>query len=662
MFQIRNVNVSAEKLLKKEEAGITKSEVDTIAMMEAQHLSLSELISVSTPIYIKHYGRGTMATASFRGTAPSHTQVQWNGISLNSPMLGMVDFSLIPVWFFDDAELYHGGGSLKEGSGALGGTIALSNQPMDWRHKFSATALGAVASFSTYDAFTALSFGDKKWQSKTKAFYSDSDNDFEYVNKLISDINPHTGKKTYPTLKNNAPYQNYGVLQEFYFRLASNQVLSLRGWLQHTVRTIPTLGTYEGGVVYNPITGQFDYNDVKEVNRDNEQDNKAFRTSFSWKLYGENSQLRFNSGINYEDNNYLTYSPVRQGDQEVSKKLTMAADSYSTSWYNQLAGQYQWQDYLTLEGGIDFQYHDVNSNEAQSLTGYDENRWLLSSHATLSGTLGERATWLLLLRQEMIDRDVQPILGHIGMEWQPIASIGWVVKGSVACNNHYPTLNDLYFLPGGNVNLRNEESLTSDVGMSYTAQNRRWYFKSSVTGFYSDVNDWILWLPTQKGYWTPINIDKVISKGLEADLTLKRSWPKSSLTFHGAYSLTHALNFDKKDNWGDESYGKQLPYIPKHSGNASITLDHHHWQLGYFFSAYSERFTTSSNEYTTDRDRIYPYLMNDIMLKYKLKIREQRVDIQFKVYNLFDETYRNVLQRPMPLRNYSLVLKYQFHN
>ncbi len=33
-----------------------------------------------------------MATASMRGTAPSHTKVTWNGMSLNSPMLGMVDF------------------------------------------------------------------------------------------------------------------------------------------------------------------------------------------------------------------------------------------------------------------------------------------------------------------------------------------------------------------------------------------------------------------------------------------------------------------------------------------------------------------------------------------------------------------------------------------
>ncbi len=53
-----------------------------------------------------------MATASFRGTAPSHTQVSWNGISISSPMLGMVDFSLIPVYIIDDLTLKHGAASL----------------------------------------------------------------------------------------------------------------------------------------------------------------------------------------------------------------------------------------------------------------------------------------------------------------------------------------------------------------------------------------------------------------------------------------------------------------------------------------------------------------------------------------------------------------------
>ena len=52
--------------------------------------------------------RATLSTVAFRGTGPSHTQVVWNGMRINSPMLGMTDFSMIPSYFVDDAQLLHG--------------------------------------------------------------------------------------------------------------------------------------------------------------------------------------------------------------------------------------------------------------------------------------------------------------------------------------------------------------------------------------------------------------------------------------------------------------------------------------------------------------------------------------------------------------------------
>ena len=118
----------------------TRSEIDSLALAKSGTVRLSELLSQNTPIYIKAYGRGAMATASFRGTAPSHTRVTWNGLELNSPMLGMVDFSLIPVYFTDEVKLLHGSSSLSESSGALGGTILLENTP-NWNNNLSGKLL-----------------------------------------------------------------------------------------------------------------------------------------------------------------------------------------------------------------------------------------------------------------------------------------------------------------------------------------------------------------------------------------------------------------------------------------------------------------------------------------------------------------------------------------
>ena len=114
----------------------TRSEIDSITLAKSGTVRLSELLSQNTPIFVKEYGRGAMATVSFRGTAPSHTKVSWNGLELNSPMLGMVDFSLIPVYFTDNVKLLHGSSSLSQSAGALGGTILLENKP-DWNNHLS---------------------------------------------------------------------------------------------------------------------------------------------------------------------------------------------------------------------------------------------------------------------------------------------------------------------------------------------------------------------------------------------------------------------------------------------------------------------------------------------------------------------------------------------
>ena len=90
--------------------------------------SLSEILWESSPIQIKSMGQGAMATASFRGTSSSHTQVMWNGISINSTQLGSFDLSMVPIYFVDNINLYHGGSAQKGGSGELGGSINFANE------------------------------------------------------------------------------------------------------------------------------------------------------------------------------------------------------------------------------------------------------------------------------------------------------------------------------------------------------------------------------------------------------------------------------------------------------------------------------------------------------------------------------------------------------
>jgi iron complex outermembrane receptor protein len=73
--------------------GFKRVRLDSSILIPKSGGDLGQILSQHSTIFIKSYGNGTLATSSFRGTAAQHTQVQWNGISLNSPMLGQTDMS-----------------------------------------------------------------------------------------------------------------------------------------------------------------------------------------------------------------------------------------------------------------------------------------------------------------------------------------------------------------------------------------------------------------------------------------------------------------------------------------------------------------------------------------------------------------------------------------
>jgi iron complex outermembrane receptor protein len=229
------------------------------------------------------------------------------------------------------------------------------------------------------------------------------------------------------------------------------------------------------------------------------------------------------------------------------------------------------------------------------------------------------------------------------------------VKGNAARNYHLPSLNDLYWQPGGNPDLLPEKGFSSEVGTEYRLDLKQLSLETELTFFRSDIKDWIIWIPSYKGYWEPRNIKNVLSKGLELSAGLKGDDGAFKYRISGTYTFTRSLNYGDREIWGDESYGKQLVYVPLHSGNIYVNAEHKGYTVSWQYNAFSERYTTSSND-VTRRDWLYPYYMNDLSFGKEFPLKTLTFSAQFRIYNLFNETYHSVLYRPMPGRNFMLVL------
>lgn len=641
-IRINSIEIFANKIV-KEDAGKTTTKIDSIAMIKSLTSNLSELISQNTPIFIKEYGRGAMATASFRGTAPSHTQVLWNGISLSSPMMGMVDFSTIPVYFTDNVNLLHGSGSLSEKSGALGGVVKLENTT-DWQNKFSGRLLTGIGSYGTKDEFFQINSGNKKIQSQTRAFYNYSDNDYQFVNKFIANIDPQTGNYHYPTQRNiNAAYKNYGLLQEFYLHPTSKSIIILRYWYQHNDRSLPRLLSNETG----------------DNTNNNRQSENAHRSLAEWKYFGKKGTLILTSGANIQLTNYQLKNKVSGAEDQ----LVINADSKSASFILKASYKYQFSDNLSIIGGANTEINNVrsqNSPQNGDVQSYNKQRQDNSINIQLSKSFSDKLSANLIVREDFIGGKFTPFIPSAGIEYHPFQNQGYFLKSNLARNYHQPSLNDLFYIPGGNPQLKPEEGLMADLSGGYHGIIDNITFHVTLNSYYSRINNWIIWLPTPQGYWEPYNMKRVNASGIEFNTGISGKMHSIDYHFNGNYAFSRSINRDDPRNWADESIGKQLPYIPVHSANFLANLSQSGYHLTWLWTFYSERFTTTSNDKTSKLDVLYPYFMNNLYIGKEIRLNSQKLDIELKIFNLFNEDYRTVLQHPMPGRNYSLLIRYDF--
>ncbi len=228
---MNEISVKAERV--KTRSGFKVEKISEISSINNASKDLANIISSQTPIYINTQGEGNTATIKFRGTDASHTQVTWNGLSINSVSMGYLDFSQVPSFLIDHASVAYGSESLYQNNGSIGGSINLSSS-LKWGDKNSTEI------FSEYGANNTKSYGIKSFNrwgnflTNNKIFYKSSDNNFKYLNKVRS-MNEVYERRL------DAEYKVLGFMQDNEFRINKYTYLSLHTWFQTNKRNLPDL-------------------------------------------------------------------------------------------------------------------------------------------------------------------------------------------------------------------------------------------------------------------------------------------------------------------------------------------------------------------------------------------------------------------------------------
>ncbi|MDR3286178.1 MAG: TonB-dependent receptor plug domain-containing protein [Prevotellaceae bacterium] len=648
LLKIDSLTVTAQRILKN--IGVQQTKLDTIALRENVSISMADVLTQNSVVFIKSYGRATLSTASFRGTAPSHTQVTWNGMKLNSPMLGMVDFSLIPAYFIDDANLYHGASSVSVASGGLGGAITLNTKPANEKD-FSIKYIQGISSYDTYDQFLKLNYGNSKFQSSTRIIYTLSDNDFSYKNyhkkHYIKDDDGNIVGYEYPVEHNkNGNYKDFHALQEFYLTTKNNSHFGFSTWYMNSKRGIPMLNV--------------DYHE--ESGSRSEQTEQDLRTVLSWDKSFAKIKLFGKAGYTYTELRYLYLGD--KGDGVLSKMIH--SQSYVNTGFAKFDAEYYPNNKWMFSVNISAHQNFVNSRDNAIINtegnsviiGYIKSRFELSSFASVKYRPVERLGFAVNFRDDLYGKNHTPVIPAAFVNYLISERGNITAKASIARNYRYPTLNDLYFMPGGNDSLNNESGYTYDGGIEFTLKNEKTNINGEITAFNSNIKNWIVWLPNAKGFWSPSNVKRVNSYGIEIKLNtvvnLVNDW---KFTGTGNFAWTRSINHGDPANWADESIGKQLVYIPEFSAAATAKLSWKTWIFTYKWNYYSERFTTSNNEKNTKTGKLGAYFMNDISLEKHIGFSWANVSLKILVNNVFNEEYESVLSHPMAGRNFGFFIE-----
>lgn len=571
---------------------------------------LSDLLNENSTVYIKSLGQGALATSSIRGTSSSHTLVNWNGININPAMSKSFDFSQIPVFFTDNVSLYHGSSHLGNGSGGLGGSINIGNSAA-WNDPVRVKLFAEVASFGTYSGAADAKYGSNKLQLRTRVFYQQSDNDYRYLNKVLQ-VDPFYERRK------EASYNQYSVMQELYLKTNPNGELSATAWIQHGERELP-----------QPI--------MVNVTQHEKQKDLSFKYLIGYDFKKDKQEFSVKSAYLY---NNLEYRQWYEESEFSSKTEQNRAEAFH------LKGNYQYthSSKFNLSGSILYNCNWVNAS------GYTQEsvvNHITSLQMAMLWNANDHFSFNAQTMGELNDKKFAPTFS-VGVLSRVLPK-QLSFKTNLSYNYKFPSLNDLYWKPGGNPDLMPEKGISTDASIIFTPKvNESLSFKVDATYYVMTIDNWIMWLPTISWYWEPQNVQNVLSHGLEllteANYKTKHFRGRIALNYAYSPSINRQQNFAE-----DDTYGKQLPYVPKHKGNLRFSGHYKKAELNYNVCHTGIRYVTSDESYHTNA-----YTIHNMDLGYHFKLRKNiSISPKLKIENIFNAYYESTEYYPMPLRSIS---------
>ncbi|MDP5170816.1 MAG: TonB-dependent receptor [Bacteroidia bacterium] len=585
--QLPEVDITAARL-SEFGVGYQPKVLDSLDLHGSGSSSLADVLAKNGIGDLRFYGPGGLASISLHGGSASQTSVLWEGIPLQSPMNGVADLAQLPAPLLGRVSVLGGASGAMMGNATIGGVIHISSD--SWvkagHHievnsglgQYGLDWQGVNAKYSKYSTH--------RFQSSTKFIRRQSANRFTYR---------EAGREEVLT-RQHSDFQQFGIMQQLMWKPSIRHQWSMNVWA----------GTF-----------------FRNLYPSASQEDRFLRGSLSYAGWWGEWKIRGRSGLNLEDLHYA----------DLASSLDVL--HRTNGWFSEVAGRRELNRRNSVE--ISFQHMLTQANSPQ--LDRTNRRSMPGVLVSWKRTWGDDMNWMTAcsVRKDWPTGEAAPFMPGAGLEGEILPGV--MMFARMDRSFRLPTLNDRYWLPGGNPDLKPETGVQGQLGFSGKLSRITWRFN----GYGGRTQNWILWRP-QGNFWTPLNVREVEVMG--AEVRLDRSWELPLGLLEADFSYTwNSSEAIKSDIARDAAVGRQLIYVPRHKASGSLTWSYLDWRMSYHHLWTGNRNITSDGEY-----QLPSFFLAHLDLSTTIKILRSDATLHLNADNLWNVSYQSVAGQPMPLR------------
>jgi len=576
--------------------------IDSEYLQMYSQQSLANLLNQITAVFVKSYGFNSYSTLSFRGASAAQSMVYWQGIPLMNAATGVTDISLLPVVFSDSISLQYGSNAAMMGSGNVGGALLLSSREAHYTLKghWSGGVEIGVGSYSQFPAEAEIAYMNSRWALRIKAIRQQSTNNFQ-----AQDLSGNTFEMQHASINGE------GVVLDLDYRINSRNQLSLHAWQQDYQREIPA--------------ALFESRSVKN------QEDASIRGVLEWRHRGRKVGIYAKLARLQDQFDY--------NDADISLTSHAVTQQYYTEWgmEGSINNNWNWILFTPLQ----FMELDGTSEKHQ------DQRLAIAGNIQRS-FLQKRLIFAINGREEWYGAKSIGLPG-IGASYRLLPD--FIIRAGIQASYRAPTLNELFYQPGGNSELKAEHGWSEDAGYLWTKGNGGLGFSHGLSVYNRNIKDWIIWLGGS--IWTPHNLEEVHSRGLETENRLSGKW--GAIRWEASLNAAYTRSSPTASYLGnDHSVGMQIPYTPVLTGTAGVGMNWKSLGIRYMQNYNGKRYITS------DESEYLPYYsVGNLIISYLLHVGGSEFYFHGSIQNVWNTTFQVVAYRPLPRRNFLFSLAFR---